>query len=202
MKLHWSPRSPYVRKVMIFAHETGLLDRIELTRTVVAMTKPNAGLLPDNPLNKIPTLIMDDGAPLYDSVVICEYLDGLHGRPKLFPIEAKARWTAMRRCSLGDGLLDILILWRNERERKHPAPEYLDAFAVKFDASIDALEREADALAATPFDIGHIALGCALSYVDFRFPDLAWRPSHPKLAAWHAAFAQRPSARATEPREG
>ncbi|NVO16924.1 MAG: glutathione S-transferase N-terminal domain-containing protein [Rhodoplanes sp.] len=202
MKLHWSPRSPFVRKVMLFAHETGLVDKLECHRTVVAMTKPNAELLPDNPLNKIPTLILDDGSPLYDSVVICQYLDGLHAGPKLFPTEPKAYWTAMQRCSLGDGLLDMLLLWRNERERSHPDPAYLSAYAVKFDASLANLEKEADALAATPFGIGHIAIGCALSYTDFRFPDLAWRPSHPKIAAWLADFVKRPSAKATEARDG
>ncbi|MBK5958488.1 glutathione S-transferase [Rhodoplanes elegans] len=202
MKLHWSPRSPFVRKVMLFAHETGLVDRLELRRTVVAMTKPNPELLPDNPLNKIPTLILDDGSSLYDSIVICEYLDGLHGGAKLFPEEPKAYFTAMRRCALGDGLLDLLILWRNERERKHPDPDYLAAYAVKFDASLAALESEADALAATPFGIGHIAIGCALSYTGFRFPDLEWRPRHPKIAAWLADFSRRPAAVATEARDG
>ena len=85
MKLHWSPRSPFVRKVMVFAHETGLVERLTCVRTVVAMKTPNAALLPDNPLSKIPTLLQDDGAPLYDSAVICEYLDTLHDRTKLFP---------------------------------------------------------------------------------------------------------------------
>ena len=84
MKLHWSPRSPYVRKVMVFAHETGLADRLELRRSVVGTAKVCIELLPDNPLNKIPTLILDDGSPLYDSLVICEYLDRLHDGRKLF----------------------------------------------------------------------------------------------------------------------
>ena len=110
MKLHWSPRSPFVRKVMIAAHETGLVDRLTCVRTVVAMTAPNAALLSDNPLSKIPTLVLDDGSALYDSGVICEYLDTLHDGSKLFPADAKARWTALRRHALGSGLLDLLIL--------------------------------------------------------------------------------------------
>ena len=117
MKLHWSPRSPFVRKVMVAAHETGLVERLSLVRTVVAMTTTNKELQPDNPLSKLPTLVLDDGTPLYDSVVICEYLDTLHDGPKLFPSDAKAKWTALRRHALGDGLLELLILWRNERER-------------------------------------------------------------------------------------
>jgi glutathione S-transferase len=103
MKLHWSPRSPFVRKVMIFAHETGLLDRLECVRTVVAMPAANVDLLTENPLGKIPTLVLDDGTPLYDSGVICEYLDSLHAAAKLFPPQGSARWTALRWQALGDG---------------------------------------------------------------------------------------------------
>jgi glutathione S-transferase len=202
MKLHWSPRSPYVRKVMIAAHETGAAGRLACVRTVAAMTTPHVELMVDNPLSKIPTLVRDDGAPLYDSVVICEYFDGLHDGPKLFPAEPQARWTALRRHALGNGLLDVLLYWRSERLRKQPAPVWLDAYAVKQHATVDALEKEAAALAATPFGIGHIAIGCALSYSDFRFADLDWRRDHPGLAQWHAAFSQRPSVRATEFAEG
>ena len=118
MKLHWSPRSPFVRKVMVAAHELGLVDRLSLVRTVVAMKTTNKALQADNPLSKLPTLVLDDGTPLYDSVVICEYLDTLHDGPKLFPSDPKAKWTALRRHALGDGLLELLILWRNERERR------------------------------------------------------------------------------------
>jgi glutathione S-transferase len=202
MKLHWSPRSPFVRKVMIAAHETGLAGRLTLVRTMVAMTAPNALLLADNPLSKIPTLVLDDGSPLYDSLVICEYLDTLHDGRKLFPEDAKARWTALRRHALCNGLLDLLILWRNERERQAPSQAHLDAFGVKCKSALAALEREACALAVTPFGIGHIAIGCALSYADFRFPDLDWRTRHAQIAAWHASFSQRDSARATEAVEG
>src|SRR5580658_9517781 len=95
MKLHWSPRSPFVRKVMIVAHERGVADRIALVRTVVEMTEPHAELMRDNPLSKIPTLVLDDGTVLFDSAVICEYLDALDGTPRLFPRGAKARLTAL-----------------------------------------------------------------------------------------------------------
>jgi glutathione S-transferase len=202
MKLHWSPRSPFVRKVMIAAHEAGLVDRLTCVRTVVAMTAPNINLLCDNPLSKIPTLVLDDGSALYDSVVICEYFDALHSGPKLFPTDSSARWTALRRHALGNGLLDMLILWRGERERQQPSQPHLDAFAVKYQATLKALEMEAPDIGATPFGIGHIAIGCGLSYADFRFADLDWRAGHPRIAAWHASFSQRPSARATEAVEG
>jgi glutathione S-transferase len=198
MKLHWSPRSPFVRKVMVVAHELGLVDRLSLVRTVVAMKTTNKTLQADNPLSKLPTLVLDDGSPLYDSVVICEYFDTLHNGPKLFPSEPKAKWTAFRRHALGDGLLDLLILWRNERERQHPSPEYLKTFQEKYAASLDTLEKDAAAIATTPFGIGHVAIGCALSYIDFRFADLDWRKDHPQIAAWHKTFSERPSARATE----
>jgi glutathione S-transferase len=115
------------------------------------MTAPNAALLPDNPLSKIPTLVLDDGSALYDSAVICEYLDSLHDGPKLFPADAKARWTALRRHALGSGLLDLLVLWRDERGRPQPSQPHLDAYALKYTAAQDALEKEAPALAVTPF---------------------------------------------------
>ena len=199
MKLHWSPRSPFVRKVMIFAHETGLADQLDCVRTVVAATAANADLLGENPLSKIPTLVLDGGTVLYDSAVICEYLDTLHGGAKLFPPEGPPRWMALRRQALGDGFLDLLILWRYERGRAQPLQSLIDAFGAKYQAALRSLEQEAASLAGTPFGIGHIAIGCSLSYLDFRFPHLLWRDGHPQIAAWHASFAQRPSVKATEP---
>ncbi len=199
MKLHWSPRSPFVRKVMIVAHELGLVDRIACVRTVAATTKPHLALMEDNPLSKIPTLVLDDGTVLYDSPVVCEYLDGLHAGPKLYPEDPKARLTALRQQALGDGFLDFLLLLRNERERAQPSDVHISAYTTKKQAVLGALDREADALAASPFSIGHIAVGCALSYLDFRFADENWRKSYPRAARWHADFAARPSVRATEP---
>lgn len=199
MKLHWSPRSPFVRKVMIFAYETGLIDRLECVRTVVAMTAANAELLGDNPLSKIPTLVIEDGTPLYDSGVICEYLDSLHDGAKLFPAAGPARWLALRRQALADGFLDLLILWRYERQRAQPLQSVIDAFGAKYQATMSSLEQEASALASAPFGIGHIAIGCSLSYLDFRFSHLNWREPHREIAAWHASFARRASVKATEP---
>ena len=199
MKLHWSPRSPFVRKVMIVAHELGLVDRIACVRTVAATTKPHLALMEDNPLSKIPTLVLDDGTVLYDLPVVCEYLDGLHTGPKLYPENPKARMTALRRQALGDGFLDFLLLLRNERERAQPSDVHISAYTTKKQAVLGALDREADALAGSPFSIGHIAVGCALSYLDFRFADEDWRKDYPRAARWHADFAARPSVRATEP---
>jgi glutathione S-transferase len=198
MKLHWSPRSPFVRKVMVFAHETGLTDRLTCVRTVVAMRAPNAALLPDNPLGKIPTLVLDDGTALFDSRVICEYLDILHGGSRLFPQDAGVRWTALRHQALGDGLMDFLLLWRHERERPSPSQSLLDAFRTKYHATLTALEGEAATLERMPFGIGHIAIGCGLSYLDFRFADFNWREDYPRIATWYASFAMRPSVRITQ----
>lgn len=197
MKLHWSPKSPFVRKVMIVAHECGLVGRIELIRSVAAMRRPNPVLLADNPLNKIPTLRLDDGVVLYDSTVICEYFAELSGNAELFPSHGAERWSALRRNALGSGLLDALILWRNEREREHPSPELMAAFETKARASLTQFRRDLGAAPADRFDIGDIAMGCALAYLDFRFPDLAWRAAHPPLADWHQHFEQRDSAQAT-----
>ena len=199
MKLHWSPRSPFVRKVMIVAHERGLVGRITCVRTVAAMTKPHAELMKDNPLSKIPTLILDDGTVLYDSPVICEYLDALDGAPKLFPRDSKARMTALRRQALGDGFLDMMVALRNERERAQPSDVHMASTAARKTAVLEGLDREAESLTTTPFGIGHIAIGCALSYLDFRFAAENWRKGYLRLANWHASFAARPAVRATEP---
>ena len=196
MKLHWSPRSPFVRKVMIAAHELGVADRIETVRTMVAMTKPNEVLLLDNPIGKIPTLVLDDGTAIFDSLVICEYLDSLTG-PRLFPAAGPARWAALTGHALAQGLLDALILWRNERDKPEgrQTPEWLSAFAVKTTATLDRFEAMVPAEDA--FGISEITMGCALSYLDFRFPDLEWRRGRDRLAAWHVTFEARPSVKAT-----
>jgi glutathione S-transferase len=199
MKLHWSPRSPFVRKVMIVAHERGLVDRLTCVRTIAAAAKPHAELMKDNPLSKIPALVLNDGSVLYDSPVICEYLDALDDAPKLFPRPGKARMTALRRQALGDGFLDMMVMLRDERARAQSSDIHMASTAVRKAAVLESLEREAEALTWSPFGIGHIAIGCALSYLDFRFGDEDWRKGHLRLANWHAALAARPSVHATHP---
>jgi len=200
MKLHWSPRSPYVRKVMIVAHELGLADRLETVRTVVGGTQPHLELMRENPLGKIPTLVLQDGTIIYDSPVVCEYLDTLHDGPKLFP-DWPHRLVAMRRHALGDGMLDIALASLGERFRpkERQSEPHMTLWAAKLRCCIDALEQDAAALATDRWSIGHIAIGNALSYLDFRFGDLSWRDGHPRLAAWHAAFDARPSVVANPP---
>ncbi len=201
LQLHWSPKSPYVRKVMVCAQELQVLDRLDLVRSVAAMLQPNARLMQDNPLSKIPTMVLPDGSTLFDSVVICEYLNDLVHGP-LFPREARHKWPALRWHAFGDGLLDALILWRNERERALPLQKLIDAFDLKVRASLALLESEVPALQDAPFSIGHITVACALGYADYRFQALGWRKLAPRLADWHATVAARPSYRDTEPVEG
>ena len=199
MKLHWSPRSPFVRKVMIFAHEVGLAARIEPVRTVIAMSQANRDLLKVNPVGKIPTLITDEGEALYDSTVICEYLDSLHSGARYFPQAPRERWRALRWHALGDNMLDNLVLWRNESLRPgvQQSPEILAALEAKIRSSLAFLDAEAAALDKAAIGIGHVGIAAALGYLDFRFPGLGWRDGHPRLAAWYEAFSQRPSIRNT-----
>jgi glutathione S-transferase len=199
MTLHWSPRSPYVRKVMIVAHELGLADRLTIVRTVVGGTTPHRELMRINPLGKIPTLELPDGSVLYDSPVVCEYLDTLHNGPKLFPVAWPARGVALRRLALGDGMLDAALPWLGERYRpvERQSQPHMDLWREKLVASVAALEQEADDLGQGAFTIGHVAIGVALGYLDFRFDELHWREGHSRLAAWHATFNQRPSVQTT-----
>ena len=204
MKLHWSGRSPFVRKVMVAAHELGLVDRLKLVRSVVAMNAPNRELMRDNPLSRIPTLVLDDGTALTDSLLICEYLQVQAGGNLLFPANTAGRIDALRRHALGTGFIEVTVLRRNELNRapEQRSPAHVDAYAAKFAATLPALEREAPTLKAKSIDVGHIAIGCALSYLDFRFADEPWRPAYPALAGWHEAFAARPSMHATVPVDG
>lgn len=198
MKLYWSSRSPYVRKVMICIHELGLQDKIERVPAVVSLSQPNVTVMRDNPLGRIPTLILDDGTVFHESLLICEYLDGTQGGT-LFPAKGPARWTALRRHALGNGLLDALLLWRSEigKPAARQTPEWLSTFALKTRNALAVIEGDADALAATPFDIGHVGIGAALAYLDFRFGDFGWRKDHPRTDAWMQQFSQRESVRKT-----
>jgi Glutathione S-transferase len=202
MKLHWSPTSPFVRKVLIVLHETGLIDSVEFVRTPVAMDKPNLGLQPDNPLLKLPTLVLDDGYALYDSRVICEYLATKAGS-EIFPSDPDLRIKALRQQALGDGLMDVLLLYRQEllKPAERSTQAWIDSFAIKVEGTLAKLDEIYGGQGAdTAFDIGAITNGCALSYLDFRFAELDWRAAHPALAAWHKdVFMSRASVLATQP---
>jgi glutathione S-transferase len=196
MKLAFSPNSPYVRKVMACAIIRGLDGRIEKW-TIPAS---DAALSPHNPLNKVPTLITDDGMALFDSPVICEYLDSLGDAPKLFPPAGPARWTALRQQAQADGILDAT----QPRRREIALPqdegriEYIKIQRKKVDLSISAFEAEAPKLGMLT-TIGEVTIGCALGYLDFRYANEPWRPAAPKLAAWYEKVAALPALARTAP---
>jgi len=204
MKLRFSPASPYVRKCLALAHEVGLAGRIDVVPTATA--DPTSGLAKENPLGKIPALIAKDGQVFFDSPVICEYLDSLHRGPKLIPARGKARWVALRRQALADGLLDAALLRRYEGAR--PAHERSATWDEKqknvVARTLDALEKEAKDLGkpkAKRTTLGHIAIGCALGYLDFRFAAENWRNGRPNLTRWYEDFSKRPSMAATVPKD-
>ena len=199
MKLRHSPTSPYVRKVVVAAIELGIDGRIEKIPTNTA--DPASGLAADNPLAKVPVLLTDEVGPLYDSPVICDYLDSLQGAPRLHPAGGKARWQALRRQALADGMLDAAILRRLEEMRPEGerSPAWIAKQQAKVEAGLDALEREVAGFGKAP-TIDQIAVGCALGYLDFRFAADRWRDRRPGLARWYEGFAQRPSMLATVPK--
>jgi glutathione S-transferase len=204
MKLRYSPTSPYVRKVMVAALETGLAERIERIQTVVLPTKPNEEVARENPLVKVPALTNDDGLVLYDSPVICEYLDTLHSGPKLFPPSGTARWIALRQQALGDGILDAAILGRYEiqRPKEYQWQDWIDAQLRKVRGALAALEIEVEAgELGGPLTIGQITVGCALGYLDFRYQSEEWRARQRRLAAWFDEFSKRKSMQLTVPRD-
>ncbi len=201
MKLRFSPTSPYVRKVLVLALETGLEEQIERVPANPWDAKDD---LPNvNPLGKVPALTTEDGRVLFDSALICEYLDSLHGGTKLFPTDGPERWTALRQHALGNGILEAAVLTFIETARRPDEarwPVWVERQTGKITRTLDLLEREVEALGGA-LTIGSVTVAIALDYVDYRVPDLGWRDGHPKLAAWHAEFARRPSMQATLPPE-
>jgi glutathione S-transferase len=199
MRLYYSASSPYVRKVMVVAHELGLTDKIEKHTVSAHPINRSAELSAANPLGKVPALQLDDGAMLYDSPVIAEYLASLSPQgQKIFPASGAARWRALTLQALGDGLLDAMILIRYEqvaRPKEFQWSGWLEGQQAKIDTGLKEVE-------AHPLDddlgIGAISVGCALGYLDLRFGEFDWRKAYPNTARWFTGFAARPSMRATE----
>lgn len=199
LSLYWGSASPYVRKVMIVAHELGITDNIEILDSAAHPIERDSRIQAFNPLAKVPAARTEDGVALYDSRVICEYLDTEAGGG-LFPAPGPARWTALRRQALADGLLDAAILVRYEtlvRPEAHQWALWDERQRDKLNDALDAMA--ADLPSAYSPDIGSIGYACALGWLDFRFPDLAWQARRPALAAWHTTFETRPSLIATRP---
>ncbi len=205
MKLRFAAASPFVRKVMVVALETGLSERIERIPTAVSPVKPNEDVARENPLVKVPSLTTDDGQVLYDSPVICEYLDGLHDGPKLFPPAGKQRWIALKQQALADCLLEaaILVRYENLRPEEMRWRDWIDSQMRRVRGALAALEIETEAgTLGGALTIGQVTAGCALGYLDFRFANEAWRMRHRRLAAWFEEFGARKSMQLTAPRDG
>jgi glutathione S-transferase len=198
MTLRYSPTSPYVRKVMMVLMECGLEDAVELVKTDA--WSPDTDLPADNPLGKVPALIVQDGVTLFDSPVICEYLDTLHDGARLFPPPGPARWAALRQQALADGICDAAILRRLEGNRPdgEKSPPWMERQRAAVTRACDALEAEAASL-PDHMTIGTVAILAALGYLDFRFGHEDWRPGRPALAAWFGRASARDSFRRTAP---
>ncbi|MGM3390130.1 glutathione S-transferase N-terminal domain-containing protein [Stutzerimonas stutzeri] len=201
MRLIHAAASPFARKVRVLAAETGLTPQIQLIDTAVLPIALNEQVNALNPLGKVPVLETDQGEVLFDSRVICEYLDSLHDRPRLIPCEPSARWRALRVAALADGLMDAALLVRYERAvrpAKYQWSDWVLGQMSKVHRALAALESSADELGKMP-SIAHISVACALGYLDFRFSEIGWKDSHPQLAKFQESFAARESMRATIP---
>ena len=201
MQLRYSATSPFARKVLLLAHEAGLAADIALVPT--NPWAADTDLPGSNPLGMVPALCTRDGTWLYDSPVICDYLDSLHGGRRFIPAEGPARWTVLRRQALGDGLMEAALRLRIETAMR-PAELRWPFWSERQEASIrhvlTALEGEAAGLARQDWTLGEIALAAALGYLDFRWP-VDWRADHRRLADWFAGQSSRPSLVATIPSE-
>lgn len=203
MKLYGGTTSPFVRKVLVVAHELGVSGDVDLVTVAVSPVSPDANVNALNPLGKIPALLTEDDVVLYDSAVICEYLDTRSEAGRLFPTESPRRWVALRRQAACDGLLDAAVNARYEtalRPESQRWSAWSDGQIDKCLRVVGHFEGEAQTLGEV-VDIGTISLGCALGYLDFRYAHLAWRDAHPKLASWYERFAARPSMQKTQPHE-
>ena len=200
MKLYYASASPFVRKCMVTAIELGLDDRIELVTVATTPIAPAAELDAVNPIRKIPALVAEDGQALYDSSVICEYLDAVGGN-QLIPAGGSDRWAVRRQESLADALLDAAVITRYElavRPEEKRWDTWIDAQKGKIDGALGQMERDA-ATFGDAIHMGTIAFACALGYLDFRFAEDGWRNGHDTLVAWYDGFAQRPSMQRTAP---
>lgn len=201
MKLFYSAASPYVRKCLVIAYELGLAARIELLTAAAHPVNRDATIVARNPLGKVPTLLTDEDVALYDSRVICEYLDDL-GKGAFFPAPGPARWRALTEQSLGDGILDAALLVRYETAVRPEALRWDDwtrGQMDKIETGIAQIEKGAAGY-GDRFDIGTISMASALGYLDLRFASLGWRDRYPATAKWFAAIGERASMRATVPK--
>jgi glutathione S-transferase len=200
MRLYQSRTSPFVRKVIVVLHETGQFGRVELVESGGNPVDPGTIPLARNPLGKLPTLEREDGTALYDSRVICRYLDDLAGG-RLYPPKPRL-WETLTLEATADGILDAAVLMIYEvraRPEEHRDAPWVEAQWAKVARALDALEARWMAHLAGSLDLGQIATACALGYLDFRHGDRDWRAGRPALAAWADRFAERDSMKETRP---
>lgn len=198
MELLYQTHSPYARKTLVFAHEVGLQERVRASHQETSPLNTNEIVYAENPLGQVPVLLRPGMTPIFDSDVICAYLDTLHTGTPLIPTTGERRWTALRVQSVAKSLCDfgIAIRWENTRR---PAALRYPPLAVGFEGKLlrtyDWLEKELDV--DEPLHIGHIALATALSWLLFRsMPD--FRMGRPRLTAWFEEFSLRPSMQGTQ----
>lgn len=196
MQLLYQTHSPYARKVLVAAHETGLAGRLHVIHQETSPTLRNDLVFAANPLGKVPVLILEGGLTLFDSAVICEFLDGLHDGPSLIPAGGPERWRVLRLQALAQGMIDAGIALRWETERRPAEVRWApmaEGQTEKLIAAYDFAEREA---LDGPLHLGQIALATALDWLEFRaLPD--FRLGRPRLTAWFDGFVRRPSMTAT-----
>jgi glutathione S-transferase len=200
MKLYYSATSPFVRTCLVAAQELGLRAGIDLLPATPHPVDRDRALCVHNPLGKIPTLITDDGLALYDSRVICDYLNSL-GDGRLVPAQGAARWRVYRDQALALGMMEAAVLVRYETFARPEALRWkgwIDGQLDKVNCGLAELEERASSLTQR-VDVGNIAIGCALGYIDFRFASLSWRDRCPQTALWFAQFGERASMAETRP---
>lgn len=200
MKLSYAPTSPYVRKVMVVLHETKQLDDVELVDIATTPLTPSDALIAKNPLGKVPSLERPDGPTLYDSRVITAWLDDRAGG-KLYGSGAR-RWDTLTLEATADGILDAALLMTYEtrlRPEEKRMPEWVDGQWDKVARACSVLNNRWMSHLKGPLDMGQIAVGCAMGYLDLRHDDRNWRKGNDALADWFKTFDSRPSMQATPP---
>ncbi|MBI1494810.1 glutathione S-transferase [Halocynthiibacter styelae] len=199
MKLYHSPTSPYVRKVMVVLHETGQLGDVELVTTSGTPLDPAEGFAAVNPLSKVPALVTEDGQAIYDSRILCRYLDA-RANARLYGSDDT--WRIQTLEATGEGVIDAALLMAYEwrlRPEEIRFEAWVEGQWVKIAQALDVIERDYMDLMNAPLNAGQIAVACALGYLDLRNADRNWRAGRPDLAAWFEAFSARPSMLATVP---
>ena len=202
LKLFYSDRSPYVRKVMVTLHEVNLFENVEI---VGVRTNP-LGVVEDlvdvSPLGKIPTLVLPDGTTIFDSRVICSYLNSI-GKSDLYLAKENLKWSIKTAEANFDGILDAALLMvyeRRYRQDKYQNAEWLENLWKKIERTLDFYNNRSSKILSGSVNMGQISLGCALGYLDYRHNNRNWRAKNQYLRDWFAEFSERLSMKNTIPK--